>query len=54
MCSVGFPTREDAEKHLAERRQSNMNVKNESTQEKSMFKFGKNEDNQAVKGNEAI
>ena len=50
----GFPTREDAEKHLAERRQSNMNVKNESTQEKSMFKFGKNEDNQAVKGNEAI
>jgi hypothetical protein len=48
----GFPTREDAEQYLAERRVSNSNVKNGATQEKSIFKFGKNTDNDDIAGNE--
>jgi hypothetical protein len=50
----GFPTREDAEKHLSERRQSDMSIKNDSTQEKSIFKFGKNDNNKSVAGNQDL
>jgi len=50
----GFPTREDAEKHIAERRLSNANVKNQSTSEDSIFKFGKNKDNGSITGNKNI
>ena len=46
----GFPTREDAEKHLAERRLSSTNVKEQATSESSIFTFGARNNNGNLNG----
>ena len=50
----GFPTREDAEKYLAERRTSTTNVREQATSEKSIFTFGAKNNNNKLTGNEKL
>ena len=46
----GFPTRADAEKHLAERRRSGVSVREQGTSESSIFTFGAKNNNGNLNG----